>query len=213
MKNENLMLILTGLMITLGLCALIYVANDIIPEGQKFNSEIWGNINDWMIYGLTLVTAVFLYKTLRSQMEVQKTQNELFKIESTRFKESIKPLLKYSASTDKMIPGEKHKKILTVEVTNETENIALKISRILSQDERSKQIFIPMSLDDRRDHLKKGDNPLLFHFLIDSKSPASEWTVFELNYEDISGNKYKQRVICICDRFGIEINPYLPEIV
>lgn len=212
MKNENLLLILTGFLISFGICALIYVANNIIPENQKLNAEIWGTINSWMIYGVTMVTAVFLYKTLRSQTEVQKTQNELFNIENTRFKESIKPTLKYSASTDKMIPGEEDKKILTVEVTNETENIALKISRILSQ-ERLNQIFIPMSLDDKRDHLKKGDNPLLFHFLIDSKSPISDWTVFEITYEDISGSKYKQRIICICDKFGIEINPYLAEII
>jgi len=61
--------------------------------------------------------------------------------------------------------------------------------------------------------LTKGDNPLLFHFLIDTKSFVSGWVTFAMNYQDIAGTKYKQGVIFICDEHGIEINPYLPEII
>ena len=178
-----------------------------------FSPDIWGTVSDWVMVGVTALTAILLLITLKSQREVQKTQNELFRIESIRFRESIKPILNYSASTGKMKPEEEDKKILTVEVTNETNRIALNISKIVADSEQTKQIFIPLGFSDRRDHLTKGDNPLLFHFLIDSKSRVSGWVIFTLKYQDIAGTKYKQGVICICDDYGIEINPYLPEII
>ena len=174
------------------------------------SSDVFGTVSDWVMIGVTIVTAFFHYKTFKSQKEVQQVQNELFKIEGVRFKESIKPSLKYSASTDIMMQTEKDKKILTIQVLNETNNIALNISKILSQNEFSKQIFIAAGLSIQQNHLVKGDKPLLYHFLIDHKS---NWTIFELNYEDIYATKYKQKVICICDNFGIEINPYLPEVI
>lgn len=72
MKNENLKLILVACMLTIGICVIIYVGNSVIPEDYKFNVGIWGTVNDWLMYSVGIVTAVFLYKTLRSQQEVQK---------------------------------------------------------------------------------------------------------------------------------------------
>src|SRR5690606_16627588 len=120
---------------------------------NNFSPEVWGTVSDWVMICVTILTAYFLYKTLKSQKEVQQTQNELFKIESIRFKESIKPVLNYSAHTDKLIPGEEDKKILTIEVSNDTPNVALNVSKVLSQNETSKQIFIPMGLSDKKNHI------------------------------------------------------------
>lgn len=106
MNNENFKLVLPGLLITVGICGVVLFGNYIIPEKYKFSPEIWGTVNAWMMYGVAIVTAVFLFKTLRSQQEVQKTQNELFRIERLRFNESIRPKLKYSAFTDKLVPGD-----------------------------------------------------------------------------------------------------------
>lgn len=178
-----------------------------------FPVEIWGTISDWVMVSVTTITAYYLYQTLKSQKEVQQIQNELFKIESLRFRESIKPILKFSASTDKMIPGDEDKKILVFEVSNATESAALEVSRFVTEHAQEQQIFIPRGLDDRRQHITKGDNPLVFFFLIDTKAPASEWVAFALTYKDIAGVKYMQRIICICDSHGIEINPSLPEVI
>ncbi len=174
---------------------------------------MWGTISDWFMIGVTALTAYYLYKTLQSQKEVQRTQTELFKIESIRFRESIKPILKYAASTDKMRSEDKDRKILTIEVTNETESSALKVSRILPPNDQTPQLLVATGLSDSRDHLAKGDNPLLFHFLVDPKLSASGWVVFSLSYQDVAGTKYRQGVVCICDNYGIELNPYLPEII
>ncbi|MBD1432376.1 hypothetical protein H8B06_06030 [Sphingobacterium sp. DN00404] len=106
MNNENFKLVLPGLLITVGICGVVLFGNYIIPEKHQFSPEIWGTVTAWMMYGVAIVTVVFLYKTLRSQQEVQKTQNELFRIESLRFQESIRPKLKYSVFTDKLVPGD-----------------------------------------------------------------------------------------------------------
>jgi hypothetical protein len=61
-----------------------------------FHADTWGTVSDWaavIVYG---VTGYLIFRTLKSQQEVQRTQNELFKIERIRFNESIKPILKYS---------------------------------------------------------------------------------------------------------------------
>lgn len=173
-----------------------------------FNADVWGHVSDWVMVIFAATSAIFLYKTLRSQQDVQKTQNELYKIESIRFRESIKPILKYSGSIDKMKPGDESKKILTIEVINETSSIALDISKIVANNKHSNQIFIPIGFADRRNHLVKDDAPLLFHFLLDS-----EYVTFILTYQDVAGSKYKQSVICICDEYGIEIHPSLSEII
>jgi hypothetical protein len=178
-----------------------------------FPSDVWGTVSDWCMVGITSLTAFYLYKTLQSQKDVQQTQNELFKIESIRFKESIKPVLQFMGTTEIFKPGEDDKKILTIQVSNQTESTALNISRILSEGKQSNQVFIPTGYSDIRDHVTKGDKPLLFHFLIDTKNAASKFISFTINYQDIAGTNYKQGVFCICDNFGLELHPYLPEIV
>lgn len=67
MKNENFKLVLTGLLLIFSVSSLIYAANIIIPESMKLNAEVWGTISDWIIILITLITAVFLYRTLISQ--------------------------------------------------------------------------------------------------------------------------------------------------
>jgi hypothetical protein len=176
-----------------------------------FILENWGTIADWVMIGVTAITAYFLYKTLKSQNDVQKTQNDLYRIESIRFRESIKPVLKYSGAVDMMKLEDTDKKILTIEVTNETNSLALKISRVVKQSDKPNQIFIPMGLSDKCDHLINGDKPLLYHFLIDN--PMNNWVIFSLSYQDVAGTKYKQAVLCICDSYGIDINSFMPEII
>jgi hypothetical protein len=178
-----------------------------------FIPEVWGTVSDWLMVGVTIVTAFYLYQTLKSQREVQQMQTELFKIESLRFKESIKPILKYTGTDQIMKPGDDDKKIFTVEVVNETDGVALEISKVVAENDHTQQIFVAMGYSDSRKFLSKGDQPLLFHFLIDTKKPASGHVNFVMQYQDLAKNRYRQRVFCICDDLGIEIHPSLPSVV
>ncbi|MDP4239652.1 MAG: hypothetical protein Q8904_09325 [Bacteroidota bacterium] len=180
-----------------------------------FVPEIWGTVSDWVMIAVTFATALLLLLTLKSQKKVQQTQNELFRIEKIRFKESIKPMLKYSVSKDQAKSDNKNRKLLTIEVINETSSSALKISRFVADNEQTIQLFSGIvSLDSKCDHLTKGDKPLLFHFGINLESAVfSHYIIFIMKYQDIAETKYQQRVICIYDEdYGIEIHPSLPEI-
>ena len=108
---------------------------------------------------------------------------------------------------------DKNKKILITEVINETGSQALEISRIVKANDQTKQVFVPTGLSNHRDHLVKGDCPMLFHFLISPEDRASGWIIFSLTYQDVAGTKYKHGLVCICDKHGIELNPFLPEIL
>jgi hypothetical protein len=174
--------------------------------------NVWGTVSDWTMVVVTIVTLFFLYKTFESQMDVQKMQSELFRIESVRFRESIKPVLKYLLSKYAGELGDAERKLLTIEVTNETNSLATNISKQVAEGEQTTQIFIPMSLDDHRDHLMKGDKPLLFHFAVDKS--RDQFILMNLKYQDVAGTKYQQRVICLySDKYPIEIHPSLPETI
>lgn len=59
-----------------------------------FKVEIWGTVSDWVLTVATIITLVFLYKTLKSQTVVQKSQGELLQIEIDRFVKDNKPSFK-----------------------------------------------------------------------------------------------------------------------
>lgn len=45
----------------------------------------WGTVPDWVMVGVTALTAMYVAKTLKSQTKVQKYQNKQLKIEQRRF--------------------------------------------------------------------------------------------------------------------------------
>lgn len=90
-KYENSALILNGLIMIACGAILIDKLNYLITEDKKLSPEIWGTVSDWFMVLVTLVTAVFLYKTLKSQMDVQKQQSILANIEIKRFRKTVLP--------------------------------------------------------------------------------------------------------------------------
>ncbi|WP_313511655.1 hypothetical protein [Sphingobacterium sp.] len=89
--REIIILSIGGTMFILGICALLFVGNDIIPDESKFSSGVWGTISDWVIIFITLISAILLLLTLKSQIEVQRDQNVLHNIEVKRFRKQNVP--------------------------------------------------------------------------------------------------------------------------
>lgn len=176
-----------------------------------FNPNIWGTVSDWSMVIITSVTAYYLYRTLQSQKEVQTTQSKLFEIESIRFRESIKPILKFSISNEVITPEEKkNSRIYTIEIKNETHNNALDISVDHREGDNVKRV----AFERPQSHLKNDDKPYLVHFLIEDFTKSLNYIIFTVNYNDVSGTRYRQGVIGIIDGFGTEIRPSsLPEVI
>ncbi|CAA9201726.1 hypothetical protein FLACOL7796_03915 [Flavobacterium collinsii] len=174
-----------------------------------FDPDIWGTVSDWFMFLITSLTAFYLYKTLQSQKEVQRTQNELFKIESLRFRESIRPNLNFTISDKIIIPEENtNGKIFTIEISNENDNTALDISIENRQTSNAFQISI---FPPKQKYLKKGSEPYLLNYLIEDFNKNLNDIIFWIHYKDISGTKYKQGIICNIDNFGNDIKVLLPE--
>src|SRR5690606_6698303 len=52
---------------------------------------VFGTVPDWAMEIVTGITAYFLYRTLQSQIKVQRTQEEMLNIELYQHYEAIKP--------------------------------------------------------------------------------------------------------------------------
>lgn len=57
-----------------------------------FRSDVWGSVSDWAMITVTALTAFFLWRTLKSQIDIQTLQTKLFGIEKERFRSEILPV-------------------------------------------------------------------------------------------------------------------------
>lgn len=56
-----------------------------------FISNVWGSVSDWLMILVTGVTAIFLYRTLRSQQKTQDLQADLNRLHHRQHKKNIMP--------------------------------------------------------------------------------------------------------------------------
>lgn len=68
-----------------------------------FDAAVWGTVTDVIITAVTIITAVYLYKTFKSQIAVQKMQQSLTEIENERYRIEHKPIFEIVPSEIKEI--------------------------------------------------------------------------------------------------------------
>jgi hypothetical protein len=158
-------------------------------------AEIWGTVSDWVMIAVTSITAYFLWKTLKSQKEVQQAQNSLLKIEQLRFREDFKPNLKYSRAEVQMHIDEPDKKVICIVVRNISLNPALNVNANHNYeiDNKTKQIFFKPSIRT----LTHDGKFLELYFIVNYKKDEhlNCQIYFTVEYEDVAGTKYGQMVI------------------
>lgn len=178
-----------------------------------FVPDVWGSVSDWVMVFVTIVTAFYLYKTLSSQNEVLKMQNKLFEIEKVKFRESIRPKLIFTESKYKFNIEKPHEHILSIEVRSDASSDAIDIELIYSEVQGATPVVIPLGFPRQKNRISKTDLPLLFHFHVADNSISLSFIIFNVEYKDVAGAKYKQGVLCILDNNGVEIHQYIPEII
>jgi len=173
---------------------------------------IWGSIADWVMIVVTSVTAYFLFKTLKSQKEVQETQNELLKIEQLRIREHFKPILQYSKYEDGMQLKEDGKIFISIQIVNTSENPALNIKPIYPDKFATAVSYKPNPFE-----LIKDKEPMSLHFVVEHLSKKSVGYYhfgFAVEYDDIAGTRYKQGIFCRnYYQLGEEIMVFMPEVI
>ncbi|HVW97057.1 MAG TPA: hypothetical protein VHA56_13890 [Mucilaginibacter sp.] len=183
-----------------------------------FPAEVWGTVSDWVMIVVTTITAYFLYKTLRSQKDVQKAQNKLLQIEQVRLREDYKPALKYSrfegGVTTKTIDSTLlvGKSIVSIAVMSSSDNHVLNIDIIFVDNEKA--FLTRLGMATPINLFQKGKYVPL-DFLVSSVNGylLAYNFHFSITYEDVAGTKYTQRVFCFKTQDIEEIIASVPEVL
>ncbi|WP_164108261.1 MULTISPECIES: hypothetical protein [Sphingobacterium] len=193
-------LILVGAVV---LVAIVKALNCCVPEASKFDVAIWGNVSEWFTFLVALIGGVFIYKTLDSQMKVQKDQNRIFKIEELKYLRSIRPEVNFKPSSNKKnwdIPYSNSwdNKLLSIFLTfnltvDKDCSITYKIYTI-------NKIFI-----EKHQNLIAGRIPIkitLKNIADENQPPIFENLLIEIHYIDKDKNEYQYT-----EELGIDYSP------
>jgi len=159
----------------------------------RFQADVWGTVSDWAAVTVYAITGYLIYKTLKSQKEVQQTQNKLLRIEQLRLRENFKPNLKYSRVELGGKLGDETKVMVSIAVRNVSENPALNFN-IVHEDTRGGTFVIAKPM---RRTLKLDEEYEVLNFVIDKKDDKNLdcRIYFSVEYEDVAGTKYTQTVL------------------
>lgn len=181
-----------------------------------FHADVWGSASEWVMILVTLLTAILLYKTLKSQNEVQQAQNKLLEIEQTRLRQQFRPDIQYHDFSDSI--GDKHRpklkktsELVSVAVKNHSENAAIDYDfpRFNNPQVEVAETF------HSQPSLVKGTEYASIYFIIKNigtKNKATYNFTFFFTYHDLIGTKYIQRVLCQKENGQLTIRSHIPEI-
>lgn len=178
-------------MFVLGLCALIYVSNDIVPDRSKLPANVWGTISDWMMILITIVTAVLLLLTLKSQKKVQDDQRLMFQLEQKKHRNSIKPAfdikIEYRGCWSNIEDGTPYN-IYGMEVESYQATI---FSIELTQES---DFTLPAFYSKKWNHVYPGKSDLELHTARNISSDIPLYGGVILKYQDKEYNNYEMKI-------------------
>ena len=159
-----------------------------------FPADIWGTVADWVMIAVTFATAIALFLTLKSQREVQNTQNRIFDIERIRLREDYRPEFNYSRFLSNTIAKKPTQYYIGIAITNISHKAARNL-KVTYPD--SKRITGNMLESNPRNLIKGAENAKL-HLIFEPFHPDvfKEGFKFTVYYEDLVGTKYRQVVLC-----------------
>jgi hypothetical protein len=94
-RFTSIILIVTGLLFVILLLFSVAEYYSVSEAALRpYRAEVWGTVSDWVMVGVTALTAVVIWRTLESQRIVQKDQAEATRIQFANRKRTIVPRLK-----------------------------------------------------------------------------------------------------------------------
>ncbi|WP_159729185.1 hypothetical protein [Sphingobacterium sp. 18053] len=194
--KETIFLIIYTLIGTLVLVFGVLFLNSLWPKGYLLNYDTWGTVSDWFTFLVALIGGVFVYKTLDSQMKVQKDQTRIFKIEELKYIREIRPIIKITHSLGKiwqdLYCAPENTKLLSIDINALIySDRECKLSYKIYTE--SKTIFevspnYILTKGESKYYFRKRIN-LEVKDYIDGK-PHIENLMFKINYFDCDGNEY-----------------------
>lgn len=164
--------------------------------------EVWGSVSDWLNITVTAITLYFIYRTFRSQVEVQQMQLKVTNIENERFRKECLPVFQAEILEDQPAQPANPKELLISigfglkkgECRNLTLAVESNMAKSLTWNHLAGNFQYLMAgganLIDVLVTKNNEDEPYMFPVTLD------------FLYEDMVGNLYKQKIHCIKRRSG-----------
>lgn len=161
-----------------------------------FNAEVWGTFSDWIMVVVTGATAFLLYKTFKSQIAVQKSQQKITDIEGERFRVEYKPVFELvfqpivNKPFDTYVRSYVHLK-MTISNRDCKNFEVIEFTTINAVSISKNHIGLTLPID----YMSAPDTYDL-HFQIDTSLALfpneGAPLIFYLQFDDIIGNRYRQ---------------------
>lgn len=171
---------------------------------QPFNSDVWGAVSDWVMIGVTAVTAYFLYHTLKAQQTVTK-------IAVSEYVDRIRPNFQLSAD-----------KYGTKQITSDEKLVYFNaVLKVLNHDARNVRVALKKNMN------KKTLKTLAVQYDYwekDYKHPVARCEIkvsvrggdkfqfyFFIEFTDVTGENHYSKKIKIHnkdDDFSVKVAPF-----
>ena len=167
------------------------------------DASVWGTVSDWTSIGVNFGVGLLIYKTLKSQVAVQKLQEKVTAMEHTGFVKSIEPKFELDLKLDSPKFDIEAGRFLTFNVqcfVNLTKNPAkdVKLNCVWPWVNEGDGMSTETELNQESEFLNYGDNFTMglnvrvgHFFNIDSYVFVIK---FLLNFSDMQGNEYSQTI-------------------
>lgn len=172
-------------------CREFYAFSD--TSIRPFAADVWGTVSDWAMVVVTIVTAYFIWRTLNSQVAVQKAQSEMLKIEMNRRIAEIKPSFSFVSLEESKFESDKLFLKLNkndVYVANVHLSFTIFSSNVSGASQKKSLSNAEVQSNDLRFTFVKGKINLNYNSLI----------ILGLEFEDELGTQYTQMIMI--DWFG-----------
>lgn len=178
-ENEKSALISVGLFMILCIIVIVLFFSSLLSSEWRFPADVYGTVSDWVMVIVTLFSAVFIYKTLDSQMTVQNEQTRLFKIEEQKYLREIKPSINYSLES---ISGINFRGVFFKIIVFSDKETNISVKTIFQRGHTGANLFIAGG--DKQNQAESK-----FAILNDGLEKFDSF-VLELTYTDSDGNEY-----------------------
>jgi len=157
-----------------------------------FIPDVWGTVSDWVMVIVTIVTAIYLIKTFKSQKRVQEIQQKQFDLERARFAEGYKPIFEYLNVPKKESSIRSNLKKI-IKVKNLSKHLAKNV--FISVKKGKEFIKEITSIIDIPMFGPNEEFTINFDLTNETENREIFEIVFEVKYEDIHKHIYPQEVI------------------
>jgi len=162
-----------------------------------FSSDVWGTVSDWIYIIVTATTLYFIYRTFRSQLEVQRMQLKITNIENERYRHETLPVFEAEIMDEQPTqPSEPSQMLVCIGIA--LKKYACKNVKLTVASHMAEKLEWTHLVGNFK-YVTAGSANLI-DVLITKQEHSHKWMFpIELifHFEDMVGNSYEQNIHCM----------------